>query len=192
MNACTHATEMDPDPAARPAIDRQAFADLARQHHRSLLAYARALVGNEASSADIVQDAFVAAWRSLGRFDVTRDFGAWMRGIVRNKWRELLRRNSREVDVDDQTLETWENLFAAWDGNRQQQATGDLFDSLDDCLRRLPDTMRQPIRRFYYHDESGDQLASALGIAPPTLRKRLQRARQLLRDCLDQKLPTTA
>ena len=38
-------------------------------------------------------------------FDVTRDFGAWLRGIVRNKWRDHLRRHRREVDVDDATLE---------------------------------------------------------------------------------------
>jgi len=66
---------------------RQAFAVLAREHHRGLLVFARALCGNHATSADLVQDAFVTAWRNLDRFDTTRDFGAWLRGIVRNKRR---------------------------------------------------------------------------------------------------------
>ena len=84
---------MNPDSMAIPPADRQAFAALARDHHRSLLIYARALARNEATAADLVQDAFIAAWRNLGRFDVTRDFGAWLRGIIRNKWREHLQRN---------------------------------------------------------------------------------------------------
>jgi len=186
MNACTHVPKMNPRPPASQPVDREGFSNLARDHHRGLLAYARALVRNEATAADLVQDAFVAAWGNLGRFDVTRDFGAWMRGIVRNKWREHLRRHSREVDVDDKTLESWENHLAIWDqGSRS--ASADLFEALEDCLRRLPEAMGEAVRRFYYQDEAGDALASTLGIAPPTLRKRLQRAREALRDCLDHK-----
>lgn len=67
------------------AMDRRSFSILVREHHRGLLAYARALTGEDHTSRDIVQDAFVVAWRNLGTFDVTRDFGSWMRGIVRNK-----------------------------------------------------------------------------------------------------------
>ena len=180
---------MDPDPSHGPPTNRQEFAALARDHHRNLLIYARALAGDHATAADLVQDAFVAAWKNLGRFDVTRDFGAWLRGIIRNKWREHLRRHRREVDVDDATLDAWEQRFAAWDQGMKTEGT-DLMTSLDDCLRRLPEAMHQAIRRFYYHDESGETLAASLAIDATTLRKRLQRARQALRDCLDHKIQT--
>jgi RNA polymerase sigma-70 factor (ECF subfamily) len=189
MNATCTAQIMDPDPITGPPPTRQAFAALARDHHRCLLVYARALAGNHATAADLVQDAFVAAWTNLGRFDVTRDFGAWLRGIIRNKWREHLRRHRREIDVDDATLEAWEARFAAWDKPGQNQSP-ELMDSLDDCLRRLPDAMGAAVRRFYYHDEPGDALAASLGIDSAALRKRLQRARQALRDCLDRKFQT--
>ena len=178
---------MDTDPSANAPVDRQAFAILAREHHRGLLAYARALAGDEATAADLVQDAFVAAWRSLGRFDVTRDFGAWIRGIVRNKWREKLRQQARQVDVDDETLVRWEESLARWDEGRRDGGS-EVFDALDDCLRRLPAAMAEAVRRFYYQNESGDGLAAALGIDAAALRKRLQRAREALRDCLDRKL----
>ena len=191
MNACRHSPFMRPESAATPPADRQAFAILAREHHRCLLIYARALSNNEATAADLVQDAFISAWRNLGRFDVTRDFGAWLRGIIRNKWREHLRRHAREVDVDDATLEAWESRFAQWDINRN---TGNaaLLDTLDDCLKLLPDPMSETVRRFYYREEPGERIAAALGIDITTFRKRLQRARQTLRACLDRKLPTHA
>jgi RNA polymerase sigma-70 factor (ECF subfamily) len=179
---------MNPDPMAIPPANRQDFAALARGHHRCLLIYARALARNEATAADLVQDAFIAAWRNLGRFDVTRDFGSWLRGIIRNKWREHLRRHSREVDVDDATLEAWESRFAQWDANRGA-GEADVLATLDDCLRLLPEAMGEAVRRFYYLEESGETIATSIGIDTTTLRKRLQRAREALRTCLDRKLP---
>jgi RNA polymerase sigma-70 factor (ECF subfamily) len=182
---------MNPDSMAIPPADRQAFAALARDHHRSLLIYARALARNEATAADLVQDAFIAAWRNLGRFDVTRDFGAWLRGIIRNKWREHLRRHAREVDVDEATLEAWESRFSHWDTMRST-GDADLLDTLDDCLKHLPDSMSEVVSRYYYREEPGERIATALGIDIATFRKRLQRARQALRACLDRKLPSHA
>jgi RNA polymerase sigma-70 factor (ECF subfamily) len=179
---------MNEHPMAVPPVDRQDFAALAREHHRPLLVYACALARHQATAADLVQDALVAAWRNLGRFDVTRDFGAWLRGIIRNKWREQLRRQAREVDVDDATLEAWESRFAQWDRHRDTGGV-ELFDALEDCLKHLPDTLGEPVRRYYYLEESGASIAAALGIDAATFRKRLQRARQALRACLDRKLP---
>lgn len=191
MNACPTTPFMNPDSMATPPADRQAFASLAHEHHRCLLIYARALARNEATAADLVQDALVAAWRNLGRFDVTRDFGAWLRGIIRNKWREHLRRHSREVDADDATLEAWESRFAQWD-TKQSPGNADVLATLDDCLRHLPETTGDAVRRFYYLEESGETIAATLGIDIATFRKRLQRARHALRSCLDRKFPNHA
>lgn len=180
---------MKPDPTTSPPPDRRSFAILAREHHRGLLAYGRALAGNEATAADLVQDAFVTAWKNLSRFDVTRDFGSWMRGIVRNKWREHLRRHKREVDVDDETLEVWESRFITWDEGRSS-GRGDILELLEDCLGRLPEAMREAVHRFYYQDNPGESVAESLGIDPATLRKRLQRSREALRGCLENKHQT--
>jgi RNA polymerase sigma factor (sigma-70 family) len=177
---------MNPDSTTSPPPDRRSFAILAREHHRGLLVYGRALAGNEATAADLVQDAFVTAWKNLSRFDVTRDFGSWMRGIVRNKWREYLRRHRREVDVDDATLEVWESRFITWDDGRNS-GHGDLFELLENCLARLPEPMREAVDRFYYQDAAGESVADSLGIDTATLRKRLQRSREALRNCLEQK-----
>jgi len=167
--------------------DRSAFAILAREHHRNLLVYARALCRDESTAADLVQEAFLAAWQGLGRFDTTSDFAAWMRGITRNKWREHCRKHHREVDVDDATLAIWEERMAVIDQSRVD-GRGEVFEQLDDCIKRLPQLMAEVVQRVYFRGEDGNSIASALGIDHSALRKRLQRARETLRKCLDHKL----
>ncbi|WP_435893794.1 RNA polymerase sigma factor [Oceaniferula spumae] len=161
--------------------DRKSFAILAKEHHRSLLAYATALTKESHTSRDIVQDAFVVAWRNLETFDVTRDFGSWMRGIVRNKWRESLRKNSRQISLDEETLECLEADAKQWDGLRDQ---GGVFSKLEGCLKKLPDTLAEAVKAFYYDEKSGEEAARSLAVENATLRKRLERARSGLRECL--------
>lgn len=165
-----------PPPAA---MDRSEFSDLVRSHHLGLLSYARALAGTETTARELVQDAFVAAWQNLGRFDITRDFAAWLRGIVRNKWREHCRLYSRETYLDETALTRLEETMAAHRG-------GDavLFERLAKCRDRLPEPLAAAVRVFYDEDRSGDEAAAALEVNPATLRKRLERAREALRDCL--------
>lgn len=96
-----------------PLMDRARFSELIRDHHRPLLAYARVLAGHPERAGELVQDSFVAAWQVIGRFDVTRDFGSWLRGIVRNKWREDCRRNHREVPLEDPEIVRLEEAMRA-------------------------------------------------------------------------------
>lgn len=162
---------------------REEFGGLVREHHRELLVYARALTREEHQSRDVVQDSFVVAWENLGKFDVTRDFGSWMRGIVRNKWREQMRRNKRQVALDDNVLESMEAEMLGWDELRRDGGPG-VFVKLEGCLGKLPDGLMAVVRRFYFDGESSDEAAEGLGVSGSALRKRLERARGALRECL--------
>ena len=96
---------INPDDEAFDPKDPETFSQLVRDHHPELLVYARALSHDVLTAREIVQDAFVVAYEKMDTFDVTRDFPAWMRGIVRNKWREWLRRN-RCHEISDVELAT--------------------------------------------------------------------------------------
>ncbi len=175
-NARTHA-------AADP--ESEDFSDLVRAHHRDLLVYASALTRDPATARDLVQEAFIVAYRKREVFDVTRDFATWMRGIVRNKWREWLRKN-RRYDLGDHELARMDADVAAWQSSLAQGGHS-LFDALEDCLGRLPGTLRETVETYYYEGRTGDETAAHLRIAPAAVRKRLQRARTLLKQCLDSK-----
>lgn len=168
-----------------PKIDDD-FAELVRLHHRSLLVYARALCRDDATARDIVQDAFVVAYEKVRTFDVTRDFATWMRGIVRNKWREWVRKSNR-FELGDSDLATIDADVAAWQA-REEERGSPLFEALDDCLDRLPRSLRETVQASYFEGRTSDEAAAVLGIAPAAVRKRLQRAREQLKTCLDWKL----
>lgn len=165
------------------------FADLVRAHHRELLVYATALTRDPVTARDVVQDAFVVAYEKREVFDVTRDFPAWMRGIVRNKWREWLRRN-RRYDLGEPELARIDAAISAWQSGRLH-GESPLFAELEGCLSKLPAPLHEAVVAYYYEGRSGDETAHRLGIAPAAVRKRLQRARILLRQCLDRKRPGT-
>lgn len=156
---------------------------MAREQHRELLIYARVLTRNEEQSRDLVQDSFVAAWQHMDRFDVSKDVGPWLRGILRNKWKEFLRKASRQVALDDDGLEALESEMLGWQELRRDGGPG-VFVKLEGCLEKLPEGLSAPVQQFYYEEMNSEEAAESLEIASGTLRKRLERARQALRDCL--------
>lgn len=161
-----------------------AFSKLARDHHRELLIYARALSSDENAARDIVQESLVTAWHGMCKYDSQRDFGAWVRGIVRNKWRELQRSERKYAFVSDEVIEQMESQLQVW--QKLKETGSSVFEKLEDCVRALPDTLASAVQAFYYDELDTQSAADELQIAGATLRKRLERARTNLRECLNQ------
>jgi RNA polymerase sigma factor (sigma-70 family) len=165
--------------------ERIAFTILVRQHHRSFLAYARALLPDDASCRDLVQDALITAFKKLHTFETDGDFPAWVRGIIRNKWRELARVKKCEP-LSDEVLEGLEAQHSLWQHDQAEaQAKNGLFIKLESCLSRLPEQLRSAIHSTYYESRNSEEAATQLGTSAVALRKRLERARQALRLCLE-------
>ncbi|NRB72961.1 MAG: sigma-70 family RNA polymerase sigma factor [Verrucomicrobiales bacterium] len=158
-----------------------------RQHHRELLIFAGAAAGNRDAAKDIVQDSFVTAWRKFEDFDPNRDFSAWMRGIVRNKTKDWFRRMQRNPLADNDFIDL-EVDIADWQAARDQGHS--VFELIDQCIGKLPVNFKTAIRTFYFEERTGEEAADALSISPSNLRKRLERARALLHDCLSSQINT--
>ena len=170
-------------PPGQP-MSREMFSAVVREHHSSLCAYAQVITGDGVKAREVVQDAFVAAWNNIGKFDVTRDISSWLRGIVRNKWREVCRRNAREISMSEEKLVMLEHSVIALEADRPE-----VFDRLAHCREQLPEPLADSISAYYDEDVKTDEAASSLNINPATLRKRLERAREALRDCIKAHAP---
>jgi len=165
--------------------DRMAFEILVRQHHRRLLGYALALCRAPAEAEDLVQEAFLVAYRDLARFDPSRDFAAWVRGIVRMKWLESRRR--RERPLDDAALAALDEGHRGFDA--AEAATGDdALATLRGCVAHLDDALRETVELFYLQELPCQAVAERTGVSVEAVKKRLQRARAALGECLGRKL----
>lgn len=173
-------------PPATTAMTHDNFSHLMREHHATLSAYARVITRDPVQAGDLVQDTFITAWHNIGKFDVTRDIAAWLRGIARNKWRETCRRQGREIAMDEAALLALEESVHHWEADQPA-----IFDRLADCRARLPEALELPLRSCYDESLSGRDAAEQLHINEATLRKRLERAREALRQCLEEKTTNT-
>ena len=166
------------------------FEILVREHAQMLTVYLRSLVRDAALADDLFQETMLTAWRKLDQFDRTRPFGPWLRGIAAKLALAARRKSAnRMLLCDEQILEVIDE--------RLEQVTcrpGDTFDEkLDDlreCLGRLPEPYHEAIRLRYHEESSLPDIATRLAITGETLKKRLQRGRAQLLDCLQRKLGT--
>lgn len=171
-------------PPSSATYPRKRFSMLMREHHLDLLVYGRAIVRDHQAAQDVVQDALVSAWRKFDDFDEEKDFGAWLRGIIRNKCKDWFRKMQRDPIPDIKLVEmeidltAWQSGIAAGTG---------IFATVENCLSRLPDNLQDSVQAFYFENKDGAEAASSLNISPANLRKRLERARSLLHDCISKK-----
>ncbi len=77
------------------AGNREAFGEIFRNHRQKAYGLAFQYTRNKEDALDVVQDAFIRAYRNLRRFDVKKEFGPWLLTIVRNLSIDHLRRNKR-------------------------------------------------------------------------------------------------
>lgn len=153
-----------------------AFGELVRVHQRRAYAVARSIVGTHEDAEDVVQDAFLHAWRALDRFIAGQPFGAWVNRITANAALDLTRR--RKVRATDELPATLSNPFV------DPAERGELKSRLAEAIAGLNERQRSVV---LLHDVEGFQhaeIGELLGIPEGTCRSDLHHARSALRRAL--------
>lgn len=163
---------------------RAAFEILVREHHRRVLAYARSLVSDHGAAEDIVQEAFLVAWRKLDQFDPKRDFGSWVRGMVRYEYFHWARKR-KLIPLEDDSLERIDHIHAQL--SEATDHSEDLFDRVRQCVRALPEALRSVVELVYTDGLSCPEIANREDASEVAIRKRLQRGRDQVAACLETK-----
>jgi RNA polymerase sigma-70 factor len=167
---------------------KQLFEILVRENADMLIAYIRSTARNDALAEDIFQETMLTAWRRLDDYDRDRPFGPWLRGIAARVLLAHRRKAARGLSLcDEETLDYLSQSFETL-----LQRPGDTFDdkldALRDCVSKLPEPYREPIKLRYGENIGVSGLVARLGLAAGTIKKRLQRAKTRLLDCINRKL----
>ncbi|MFT4623899.1 MAG: RNA polymerase sigma factor (sigma-70 family) [Myxococcota bacterium] len=177
---------MTADVLAARAGDADAFTRLVQAHASTVCAIATAITGDPRAGEEVSQEVFVHAWTGLGGLRNPASFGGWLRQLTRNRACDAMRKVARRREAFDLgTLERLEDPVAEvgerLDGSREEQAVWDALDGLDGDHREV-------LVLFYREGRSVRQVASLLELQPATVRKRLSRARDHLRDDVQERL----
>ncbi len=163
--------------------DRQAFDELVRVTYAETYTLALRLMGNEEDARDVVQEAYLRAFRGLKRFRGDAQFSTWMYRITANCASTHLTRRSKHRH--DQLLDTDPVVDErpSVDPQLQNEATA-LRHRLTAALETLPPKLRQVVVLRDIYDLPHEAIAAELGISETAAKVRLHRARKKLREDL--------
>lgn len=177
----TGVPEDDPDAALMPRIaegDAVAYRALVDRHADRLLAFSERLVGDRASAEDVVQDAYLAVWRTAARWSPAAKVSTWLYRIARNAALDRLRRRRPTVDPDDVIL------VDPTDGPDRQLSARQTAAAVREALDGLPERQRAAIVLVHYEQRSGVDAADILGVSVEALESLLARGRRALKAAL--------
>jgi RNA polymerase sigma-70 factor (ECF subfamily) len=168
--------------AAR-AGDRSAFDELVKATYADMYTLAYRLTGNEEDARDVVQDAYLRAYRGLKRFRGDARFTTWMYRITANCASTNLAKRSRtrheELDEEFDLVDLHPDHDPA-----QKAELGYERDRIARALEELPPRLRAVIVLRDVYDLPHESIATELGITEAAAKVRLHRARRKLRERL--------
>lgn len=185
---------MDSDAAAIEAIlngEVDRYAELVDKYQAQALRLAFSFLGNDEDAKDVSQDAFVSAYRSLGRFRREAKFSTWLYRIVVNACKDVWKRRAHQpktvAHVDEPASDGADDgLFIVEVGDSaagpsDQLANRELSATLSDAIRVLPEKQRTAFVLHHVHGLQLDEVASVMGCRSGTIKSHIFRATERLR-----------
>ena len=157
--------------------DKDAFRKIIREYTLFLRSYIAAHVHHLDVVDDLAQDVFFAAFRNLQEFRRGDDFGAWLRGIARNKIYEHFRTSSRRSKAMERFHEQVARLTEARLEHAFSADRSESIEVLLHCIARLPERMRRVVHAGLDGDKPVDlaeELHTTVGAVTASITERIR------------------
>ena len=171
--------------------DTGAFEQLVLCYQRGLYNVAFRISGNEADAADIVQETFLAAWRKIKEFRGEAKLSTWLTSITvnqaRTRWQQNRQKRGREESLDEAAEE---KQGAPLQIASEQPSALELLERsvlrelLERCIKALDQGFREVLVLRDMREMPYDEVGQVLGLREGTVKSRLFRAREAVRDCV--------
>jgi RNA polymerase sigma-70 factor (ECF subfamily) len=167
--------------------DASAFDSLARSHERALYSHVARILGPGADAEDVVQDAFVSAWRSMQGFEGT-SFKAWLFRIARNRAIDVIRAHKRRSELpldppdDDSGDRGWAEPAAGGPELTDIAAGHEARAAVEAALTLVPVEQRDALLLRDVEGFSYEEIATITVSEIGTVKSRIHRARVTVRN----------
>ena len=163
--------------------DSRAFGEIVAEHQKVLFNVALRMTGDREDAADLVQTAFLRAYRSLHTWDSRHRFFSWIYRILVNATLDHLSRR-RPQQALDEAIPSWE---PSPEDRLHEREVSDIVQA---ALMRLSAGKREVIVMRHFLQMSHREMSETLGIPEPTVKSRLHEARRALGAILRQRRVT--
>ncbi|RCH53799.1 RNA polymerase subunit sigma [Mucilaginibacter hurinus] len=170
------------------AGNQWAYADLVKRHQRFVFTLAMRFAKNREDAEEIAQDCFVKTHRSLSSFQGGSKFSTWLYSIVYTTAMSFLRKKRIDTDsIEDEGVYIQvENKPSAYDENDVERKSRSYH--LNQAIAQLLPDDATIITLFYKGELSLEEIAQTMGIETNTVKVKLFRARQRLKERLERNL----
>jgi RNA polymerase sigma-70 factor (ECF subfamily) len=184
--------------------EEQAYRSLIRRFHLSLVGVAASIIGSRAQAEEVVQDAWLAVFAGIGRFEGRSSLATWLFSIVLNRARTRASREGRLVGLPALMAGTepggravdvtefkpdghWREIPNLWDELSPERIVGgrQLWDHVTEAIERLPSGQRAVIILRDMEGREAEEACTLLGISAENQRVLLHRARGRIRQTID-------
>lgn len=156
-----------------------------RAHHRIYKLYAKAMfntacriTGNEDDAEDVLQEAFISAFKNLESYRAESTFGSWLKRIVINKAINLVKKRRFELLPENEE-------FDLKDDEEESVYLPDLtVEKVKKAIEILPDGYRSVLSLYLMEGYDHQEIAEILGITESTSKSQLNRSKKKLKELL--------
>ena len=160
------------------------YLQVVRRFELMLRSYLAGQLYNISEADDLAQEVFITAWRDLSSFRRDGDFGAWLRGIARNRLLTYFRSQQRRAGAAERfQAEVVRITEQELESAAHHDECGRL-ERLLHCISRLPEKLRRVVHAGLEGARPA-ALADDLQTTVPAIYQLHYRANQLLRDCMN-------
>jgi len=168
--------------------NQSAYAELIKRHQRFVFTLAMRFAKRREDAEEIAQDCFIKAYRSLASFQQQSKFSTWLYSIVYTTAMTALRKkriDTSSIDDEDTFIQI-ENKPGGYDENNVENKSRSYY--LNEAIGQLLPDDATIITMFYKGEQSLEEIARVLGIEANTVKVKLFRARQRLKEKLERNL----
>lgn len=178
------------DDAAYAALalagDQRGYRGLLARHRASVFRLVRTMTGNDEDAKDLTQQAFISAFDALARYDPSLPFRNWIARIAINKCRDWGRRRTLQRWFSGSNVQDIEAVVADDHPDAHRIASGKSeLDKVSRAIAQLPTRLREVLVLRGVEEMSEAETAKLLGISGKAVETRLYRARNMLREMLE-------
>ena len=172
--------------------DEAAVRAIMQANNRRLNRLARGILRNDAEAEDVVQDTYVRAFTHLEQFRGDSSLSTWLSRIAMNEALGRLRRQKPGVELSSLEKTPQAQIIpfplAPMDDPEKSMAQREIQQVVEHAIDELPEPFRLVFITRVIEGMNVEETADILGLKPETVKTRLHRARNLLRDNVERKI----